>query len=99
MLVYSHFMQTIGTIALIQVATIFELDQMPQQSKYSDSQFEAVMHDIIIALEKHQTPRDLSLMVLGNIITNIFQQQVPESQRQQMAEQFTQVLLKSINSK
>lgn len=72
---------------------------MPQQSKYSDSQFEAVMHDIIIALEKHQTPRDLSLMVLGNIVTNIFQQQVPESQRQQMAEQFTQVLLKSINSK
>jgi uncharacterized protein YejL (UPF0352 family) len=72
---------------------------MPQQSKYSDSQFEAVMHDIIIALEKHQTPRDLSLMVIGNIITNIFQQQVPESQRQQMAEQFTQVLLKSINSK
>ena len=72
---------------------------MPQQSKYSDSQFEAVMHDIIIALEKHQTPRDLSLMVLGNTITNIFHQQVPESQRQQMAEQFTQVLLKSINSK
>ena len=25
---------------------------MPQQSKYSDSQFEAIMHDIIIALEK-----------------------------------------------
>ena len=72
---------------------------MPQQSKYSDSQFEAVMHDIIIALEKHQTPRDLSLMVLGNIITTIFQQQVPESQRQRMAEQFTQVLLKSINGK
>jgi uncharacterized protein YejL (UPF0352 family) len=44
---------------------------MPQQSKYSDSQFEAI----------------------------IFHQQVPENQRQQMAEQFTQVLLKSINGK
>jgi uncharacterized protein YejL (UPF0352 family) len=72
---------------------------MPQQSKYSDSQFEAIMHDIIIALEKHQTNRDLSLMVLGNLITNIFQQQVNDNQRQQMAEQFTQVLLKSINAK
>jgi uncharacterized protein YejL (UPF0352 family) len=38
-------------------------------------------------------------MVLGNVVTNIFQQQVPENQRQQMAEQFTQVLLKSINGK
>ncbi|MFT6780054.1 MAG: hypothetical protein ACJAV1_004003, partial [Paraglaciecola sp.] len=47
---------------------------MPQQSKYSDSQFEAIMHDIIIALEKNKANRDLSLMVLGNIVTNIFHQ-------------------------
>ncbi|WP_299082852.1 DUF1414 domain-containing protein [uncultured Paraglaciecola sp.] len=72
---------------------------MPQQSKYTDSQFEAIMQDIFIALEKNQANRDLSLMVLGNVVTNIFQQQVPENLRQQMAEQFTQVLLKSINGK
>ena len=72
---------------------------MPQQSKYSDSQFEAIMRDIIIALEKNKANRDLSLMVLGNMVTNIFHQQVPENQRQQMAVQFTQVLLKSINGK
>ncbi|WP_166424812.1 DUF1414 domain-containing protein [Paraglaciecola sp. 20A4] len=72
---------------------------MPQNSKYSDSQFEDVMHDIIIALEKHQTSRDLSLMVLGNVITNIFMQQVNASQRSEMADKFTQVLLKSINAK
>ncbi len=78
---------------------ISEPIRMPQQSKYSDSQFEGIMHDIIIALEKHQANRDLSLMVLGNLITNIFQQQVGDNQREQMAEQFTQVLLKSINGK
>ncbi|WP_158771040.1 DUF1414 domain-containing protein [Paraglaciecola sp. L1A13] len=72
---------------------------MPQNSKYSDSQFEDVMHDIIIALEKHQASRDLSLMVLGNVITNIFMQQVNASQRSEMADKFTQVLLKSINAK
>ena len=34
---------------------------MPQQSKYSDSQFEAIMHDIIIALEKNQSkPRPIT---------------------------------------
>ncbi|MFT4939311.1 MAG: hypothetical protein ACI88A_002351 [Paraglaciecola sp.] len=72
---------------------------MPQQSKYSDRQFEALMHDIILAIEKNQASRDLSLMVIGNVITNIFQQQVNENQRSEMAAQFTQVLLKSINGK
>ncbi|KXI27484.1 YejL family protein [Paraglaciecola hydrolytica] len=72
---------------------------MPQQSQYSDNQFEIIMHDIIVVLEKHQVKRDLSLMVLGNVLTTIFQQQVPENQRAKMAEQFTQVLLKSINGK
>jgi uncharacterized protein len=78
---------------------IAELATMPQQSKYTDTQFETIMHDIIVVLEKHQVHRDLSLMVLGNILTTIFQQQVPENQRAKMAEQFTQVLLKSINGK
>lgn len=72
---------------------------MPQNSKYTDSQFEAVMHDIIIALEKNQASRDLSLMVLGNVITNIFMQQVNANQRSEMADKFTQVLLKSIKGK
>lgn len=70
---------------------------MPQQSKYSDEKFESVMQDIVHCLEKHKADRDLSLMVLGNLITNILQHQVNDNQRQQMAEQFTQVLLKSIN--
>ncbi|MFQ3197924.1 MAG: hypothetical protein ACI8R9_002436 [Paraglaciecola sp.] len=72
---------------------------MPQNSKYSDTQFETVMQDIIIALEKNQTSRDLSLMALGNVITNIFMQQVNANQRSEMADKFTQVLLKSINAK
>ncbi len=70
---------------------------MPQQSKYSDEKFEALMQDIVFALEKHQADRDLSLMALGNVITNIFQHQVPKEHRAKMAEHFTQVLLKSIN--
>lgn len=72
---------------------------MPQQSKYSDSQFEDLMQDIILVLEKHNADRDLSLMVLGNLTTNIFNHQVNDAQREKMAEQFTQVLLKSINGK
>jgi uncharacterized protein YejL (UPF0352 family) len=72
---------------------------MPQQSKYSDSDFEALMHDIVLALEKNNANRDLSLMALGNVITNIFSNQVKQEQRVKMAEQFTQVLMKSITGK
>ena len=71
---------------------------MPQQSKYSDQQFDALMHDVIVAIEKNNADRDLSLMVLGNVISSIFEQQVAPAHRAQMAEQFTQVLLKSINN-
>ena len=70
---------------------------MPQQSKYTDNQFEALMNDIIVVLEKHKADRDLSLMALGNVVTSIFQQQVRSDMREEMAAQFTQVLLKSIN--
>lgn len=72
---------------------------MPQQSKYSDSEFEALMHDIVLALEKNNANRDLSLMALGNVITNIFHNQVKQEQRVKMAGQFTQVLMKSITGK
>lgn len=72
---------------------------MPQQSKYSDQQFETLMHDIIAVLEKNKADRDLSLMALGNIVTNIFQHQVDDKHRQKMVEQFTNVLLKSVNTK
>lgn len=71
---------------------------MPQQSKYSDAEFDTLTHELLLVLEKHQANRDLSLMVLGNLISNIFNQQIAPAQREQMAAQFTQVLHKSINT-
>lgn len=44
---------------------------MPIVSKYNNEQFDALMNDLITALEKHKAPVDLSLMVLGNLTTNI----------------------------
>ena len=69
---------------------------MPQTSKYSDQQFEAVMNDVIISLEKHKTDRDLSLMVLGNVISQIFQHQFSDESREKSVEAFTNVLKKSV---
>lgn len=71
---------------------------MPQQSKYSDKQFEQLSNDLIAVLEKHQAGRDLSLMALGNIITNIFHHQTDAAHRRQMAEKFTEILLKSVTN-
>ncbi|GGW88278.1 DUF1414 domain-containing protein [Alteromonas halophila] len=70
---------------------------MPQQSRYSNQEFEALMNEVILVLEKNEANRDLSLMVLGNVITHIFTQQVAPEKREAMLDQFTQVLKKSVS--
>ena len=69
---------------------------MPQQSRYSNEEFEALMNEVIFVLEKNEAKRDLSLMVLGNVLTHIFNQQVAPENREAMLEQFTSVLKKSV---
>ncbi|MEG3768032.1 DUF1414 domain-containing protein [Alteromonas sp. 14N.309.X.WAT.G.H12] len=70
---------------------------MPQQSRYSDSDFEALMNKVILTLEENQATRDLQLMVLGNVITHILNTQVPPANRKAIAEQFASVLVKSVD--
>nr|WP_136252401.1 DUF1414 domain-containing protein [Ningiella ruwaisensis] len=68
---------------------------MPIQSKYSNEEFEALMSDVFNSLEKHGANRDLSIMVLGNVLSSIFTQQVNEKNRKDMVEQFCAILKKS----
>ncbi|SQB80383.1 conserved protein, UPF0352 family [Escherichia coli] len=44
---------------------------MPQISRYSDEQVEQLLAELLNILEKHKAPTDLSLMVLGNMVTNL----------------------------
>lgn len=69
---------------------------MPIQSRYSNQQIESIMHDLVDVLNKHQCDRDLALMVLGNTVTTVLNQQYDAKQRQGMAEQFSAVMLKSV---
>lgn len=69
---------------------------MPQQSKYSNTQFEALLSEVCAVFEKDETSADLSLMVLGNAVTHLLQTRVPESMRKDMAEKFSQALIKSV---
>ncbi|GGP56209.1 MULTISPECIES: YejL family protein [Shewanella] len=69
---------------------------MAIQSKYTNTQVEALISEMLAVLAKHQAPTDLSLMVLGNCVTHLLDKKVPNESRQQVAEQFAKALTQSI---
>ncbi|MGB2078478.1 MAG: YejL family protein [Vibrio sp.] len=69
---------------------------MPINSKYSDQKIEQILAEIAAVLDKHQASPDLSLMIAGNMVTNILNHDVPASQRAYLAEQFSKALLSSV---
>lgn len=71
---------------------------MAIQSKYQDKQIDAILNDMIAVLEKHQAPLDLSLIVLGNMTTNLLTGSVGKQQRQVLAQAFSDALLNSIKT-
>lgn len=73
---------------------------MAAQSKYQSKQFDALSSDLIATLEKHKAPVDLSLMALGNLITNILREHVQtEAQRHVLADAFSKALQNSLKTK
>lgn len=72
---------------------------MVAQSKYQDKQVNAILNEMIAVLEKHQAPVDLSLMVLGNMVTHLLKTSVGTAQQQALAEAFSQALKSSLNTK
>ena len=71
---------------------------MAIQSKYQDKQIDAILNDMIAVLEKHQPPLDLSLIVLGNMTTNLLTGSVGKQQQQVLAQAFSDALLNSIKT-
>lgn len=69
---------------------------MPVTSKYTNKEVEIILTQIIEVLEKNKASSELSLMIVGNIATNIINADVPKSQRKAIAEKFSQALLSSI---
>lgn len=70
---------------------------MPVTSKYSNKEVETILTQIIEVLEKNKASSELSLMLVGNIATNIINADIPKSQRKVVAEKFAQALLSSID--
>ncbi|MCX8956543.1 YejL family protein [Erwinia psidii] len=69
---------------------------MPQQSRYSDERVEKLLADMVNILEKDQAPTDLSLMVLGNMVTNLINTSVSSAQRNALARSFADALQASV---
>ncbi|MDO1811930.1 YejL family protein, partial [Escherichia coli] len=65
---------------------------MPQKSRYSDEQVEQLLAELVSVLEKHHTPTDLSLMVLGNMVTNLINTSIAPAQRMLIADSFVHAL-------
>lgn len=69
---------------------------MATQSKFQDKQVDAILNDMIAVLEKHQAPVDLSLVALGNMVSNLLLSSVGENQRLALAEAFATALQQSL---
>ena len=70
---------------------------MPITSKYSDDQVEQILAEVAAVLEKHGATPELTLMIAGNVATNVINQKVAASQRKVIAEKFAQALISSLD--
>lgn len=70
---------------------------MPQSSRYSDERVEKLLANLVQVLEKEHAPTDLSLMVLGNMVTNLINTGVAPAQRRLLARSFAEALQASIS--
>ncbi len=69
---------------------------MPQSSRYSDERVEQILAELAEVLEKNQAPTDLSLMVLGNMVTNLINSSISPAQRHTLARSFAEALQASV---
>ncbi|CAM3039988.1 YejL family protein [Vibrio rarus] len=70
---------------------------MPITSKYSDEKIETMLAEIATVLEKHKSTPELSLMLVGNIATNVLNQNVAKGQRKAIAKTFSDALIASVD--
>ncbi|NMP15344.1 DUF1414 domain-containing protein [Thalassotalea sp. Y01] len=68
---------------------------MPIVSKYSNERVEKIVQNLIDVLVEEEASTDLALMCLGNALSTIINNQVPEQQRLAIAKNFSKALEQS----
>ncbi|GAA5143839.1 DUF1414 domain-containing protein [Thalassotalea piscium] len=69
---------------------------MPIVSKYSNERVEKIIQALLNVLVEESATPDLALMCLGNTITDILNNEVPQAQRETIVNNFTNALKQSI---
>lgn len=69
---------------------------MPIVSKYSNERVEKIVQSLLDSLVEQEVSTDLALMCLGNTLSSIINNQVPENKREAIVENFCQALTKSV---
>lgn len=71
---------------------------MAKKSKYTDEKINQILTDMLTVLEKHQAPVELSLIVLGNMTSNLLINNLGEQQRLNLAQAFSNALLDAVQN-
>ncbi|MED5525340.1 DUF1414 domain-containing protein [Gallaecimonas pentaromativorans] len=71
---------------------------MPFQSKYDPEHITKLSSDMLALLTKEKVPVDLALMVLGNVLSNVVNDNVPAGRRSELVKQFAKTLEQSVVS-
>ncbi len=69
---------------------------MPQSSRCRDERVEKLLAQLAQVLQKDNAPTDFSLMVLGNMVTNVINSDVAPAQRRSLAGSFAEALQASV---
>lgn len=72
---------------------------MPIISKYSNDEINNLVNDLLTVVQNNKAPVDLALIALGNAVSNIIDDNVPEKQKQAIAQSFADALLSSLKNK
>ncbi len=65
-------------------------------SKYSTERVEKIIQELMDVLIKEKATADLSLMCLGNTITEVITQQIPQEKREDVINSFSSALRQSV---
>ncbi len=71
---------------------------MPIISKYSNEEINNLVDELLSLIQNKKVPVDLALIALGNTVSNVIDGNVPEKQKQAIAQSFSDALMSSIKN-
>lgn len=71
---------------------------MPIISKYSNEEINNLVDDLLTLVQEKNVPVDLALIALGNTVSNVIDSNVPQQQKQAIAQSFSDALMSSLKN-